>query len=137
MSKVLTREDCNNDFWKEKFLSGFPPLFAERVRTEIRSKHNGNIPYSQYTYGELGAEVVSEGLALCNDLKLKKQLKKDKTLGKMTLGDFCEQFGFDPTGKSYKKKKKKSLIRPNILNSRPTFIKSSRSQAKKETKPDY
>ena len=82
MSKVLTREDCNNDFWKEKFLYGFPPLFAERVRAKLRTKHNGNITYSHYTYGELAAEVVAEGLALCNDIKLKWQLEKEKILGK-------------------------------------------------------
>ena len=69
LSKVLAREDCNQDFWKEKFLSGFPPLFAERVRSKLRAKHNGNIPFSHYTYGELAAEVVTEGLALCNDVK--------------------------------------------------------------------
>ena len=82
LSKVLSREDCNNDFWKEKFLPGFRPLFDERVRTRLRLKHNGNIPHSHYTYGELAAKVVAEGLALCNDIKIKKQLEKDHLIGK-------------------------------------------------------
>ena len=46
-------------------------------------------------FGELAAEVVAEGLAPSNDIKLKRLLEKDIILGKRTLGDFGEPFGFD------------------------------------------
>ena len=97
LSKVLTREDCNNDLWKENFLSRFPHLFTEWLRAKLRVKHNGNIPYSHYTYGELAVEVVAKGLALSIDIKIKRQLEKDEIQGKNSLGYFCEQFGSDKT----------------------------------------
>ncbi|KAI5351331.1 hypothetical protein L3X38_004222 [Prunus dulcis] len=78
-SKVFTRQDCNVDFWKEKFLSGLPILFTEKGRNIIKDKNGGVIPYGSYTYGELSSEICAEGLALCTDMKLKKQLDKQKT----------------------------------------------------------
>ncbi|KAH0722198.1 hypothetical protein KY285_004811 [Solanum tuberosum] len=36
LSKVMIRPDCNLDFWKECFISGLPPLFADKVRTKIQ-----------------------------------------------------------------------------------------------------
>ncbi|CAL8132395.1 unnamed protein product [Prunus armeniaca] len=54
-SKVFTRQDYNVDFWKEKFLSGLPILFAEKVRNRIKDKNGGVIPYGSYTYGELSS----------------------------------------------------------------------------------
>ncbi|CAB4303202.1 unnamed protein product [Prunus armeniaca] len=100
---VFTRQDYNVDFWKEKFLSGLPILFAEKVRNRIKDKNGGVIPYGSYTYGELSSEIYAEGLALRTDMKLKKQLDKQKTLGRKELGDFCEQFDFKPV-KSYSHK---------------------------------
>lgn len=35
ISKVYMRLDSSSDFWKEKFISGLPPLFAEKVRFRI------------------------------------------------------------------------------------------------------
>ena len=74
--KVMTRHDCGNHYWKEKFISGLPTLFVEKVRQIIRNIHNGGIPYESLTYGELITFVNNEGLALCTDLKLKSQMKK-------------------------------------------------------------
>lgn len=53
------------------------------------------IPFSQYIYGELAAEVVAEGLNLCSDFKLKRQLEKQNVTGKQALGDFCQQFSYE------------------------------------------
>ncbi|KAG8634183.1 hypothetical protein MANES_17G018812v8, partial [Manihot esculenta] len=95
-SLVFIREDSNNSVWKEKFLAGLPALFAERVKDQIRSKHNGNIPYHDYTYGELASEVVTTGISLCNELKIHKQMQKERFHGKQILGSFCEQYGIQP-----------------------------------------
>ncbi|KAG8612177.1 hypothetical protein MANES_S095214v8, partial [Manihot esculenta] len=95
-SLVFIREDSNNSVWKEKFLAGLPALFAERVRDQIRSKHNGNIPYQDYTYGELASEIVTAGVSLCNELKIHKQMKKERFHGKQILGSFCDQYGIQP-----------------------------------------
>ena len=43
--KVMSRPDCGNHYWKEKFISGLPTLFTEKVRQRMRNIHNGRIPY--------------------------------------------------------------------------------------------
>ncbi|CAN1120374.1 hypothetical protein LINPERHAP2_LOCUS164 [Linum perenne] len=43
-SKVFLREDCQHDFWKEKFLSGLPSLFAERIKNRIKLRYERIIP---------------------------------------------------------------------------------------------
>ncbi|PIA27489.1 hypothetical protein AQUCO_07700041v1 [Aquilegia coerulea] len=96
ITKITNRHDGNNAFWKEKFISGLPILFAEKVKNRLKNKHDGiQIPYDFYTYGELIGECTSEGLALCNDIRLKNQLKKQNLTGRKELGQFCEQFGYD------------------------------------------
>ncbi|PIA34208.1 hypothetical protein AQUCO_03800060v1 [Aquilegia coerulea] len=46
MAKITNRHDGNNAFWKEKFISGLPILFAEKVKNRLKNKHNGiQIPY--------------------------------------------------------------------------------------------
>ncbi|KAL4189374.1 hypothetical protein AMTRI_Chr08g165120 [Amborella trichopoda] len=107
-SRLLTREDSHLDHWKKKFVAGLPYLFAEKVRTRLKNKHGGNIQYSNYTLGELSAEICAKELALCTDMKLKKQLDKQKMTGKKELGDFCQQFGYSieqSKEKSHKHKK--------------------------------
>ncbi|KAK2991116.1 hypothetical protein RJ640_029399, partial [Escallonia rubra] len=95
LSKLYQRSDAQQDFWKERFIAGLPNLFSERVRTRIRNKHNGALPFSLYTFGELISEICAEGLVLCNDIKLKNQLKKEHKSGRTELGQFCYQFGYD------------------------------------------
>ncbi|CAB4286247.1 unnamed protein product [Prunus armeniaca] len=84
----------------------------DAVRNRIKDKNGGVIPYGSYTYGELSSKIGAEGLALCIDMKLKKQLDKQKTLGRKELGDFCEQFGKEIWGgrrtKKYEKYESKS-----------------------------
>ncbi|KAL4199047.1 hypothetical protein AMTRI_Chr03g142980 [Amborella trichopoda] len=111
LSRLLIREDCQLDHWKEKFIAGLPYLFAEKVKERLRKKHNGIIIYSSYTLRELSAEICAEGLALCTDMKLKRQLDKQKITKRKELGDFCEQFGYyldkkNMPDKLYKKNKK-------------------------------
>lgn len=31
INKVMIREDCNNDYWRECFLTGLPPYFAKKI----------------------------------------------------------------------------------------------------------
>ena len=71
LTKVFLRSDCNHSYWKERFLAGLPKLFAEKIRQKIRNQYNGEIPYSNSTYGDLRNFINSEGLNLCTDLKLK------------------------------------------------------------------
>lgn len=38
IAKVMTRVDCNNDFCNDKFISGLPPLFSEKVLMKIKDR---------------------------------------------------------------------------------------------------
>ncbi|KAG8644064.1 hypothetical protein MANES_11G096250v8 [Manihot esculenta] len=110
-SLVFTRVDSQNNVWKEKFLAGLPALFAERVRDQIRSKHNGNIPYHDYTYGELASEVVTTGIYLCNELKIHKQMQKERFYGKQILGNFCEQREDDDRVRQHRHRRTKRFFK--------------------------
>ena len=107
ITKVMLRDDCHNDYWKERFLSGLPPHFAENVRSKIRDRCEGKIPYSDMTYGDLTSLIHFVAMELCTDLKLKEQLKKDQKFSSNELGSFCQDFGFPshkpPSAKKLKK----------------------------------
>lgn len=71
LNKVKIREDCNHDYWKEKFISGLPTLFAEKVRTKLKDRFEGKIPWSNLTYGDIISFINVTKLELCTDIKLK------------------------------------------------------------------
>jgi hypothetical protein len=91
-------------------VDGLPHLFAEKVRQSLRNKNDGlNINYLDLTYGQIIGTCINEGLTLCNDIKLKNQLKKQKLTEKHQLGEFCEQFAFNlekPIADKHRKKEK-------------------------------
>ena len=94
ITKYIPRDDCNNDYWKERFLSGLPPNFAEKVRSKIRDRCDGKIQYSEMTYGDLTSLIHFVAMELCTDLKLKVHLKKDQKFSSNELGCFCQDFVF-------------------------------------------
>ncbi|KAG5590097.1 hypothetical protein H5410_040611 [Solanum commersonii] len=99
-SKVMELSENKVEYWKAKFIDGLPPLFAERVRKALRGGH-GEIPYKDLTYGKNIETCTQEGLNLCNELKMARQLKMDKLKEKSQLGDFCAQFGLpNPVAKN-------------------------------------
>jgi hypothetical protein len=110
LSRLFMIENPNSSHWKAKFVDGLPHLFAEKIRQALRNKNDGiNINYPDLTYGQITNTCIQEGLSLCNDIKLKNQLKKQKLTEKHQLGEFCEQFAFDlgkPSSDRQKKKKK-------------------------------
>ena len=72
ITKVMLKDDYNNNYLKERFLSGLPPHFAEKVQSKIRDWCEGKIPYSEMTYGDLTSLVHFVAMELCTDLNLKK-----------------------------------------------------------------
>ena len=98
-------------YWKEKFISSLPTLFAEKIRQRIRNIHNGRIPYESLTYGELINFINNEGLTLCTDLKLKSRMKKEKQDSEKELGNFCSYYGYDTIIAHSKRKNKQSNIK--------------------------
>ncbi|KAK2424968.1 hypothetical protein QL285_035270 [Trifolium repens] len=110
LSRVFQLTNPNSVHWKSKFIDGLPHLFSEKVRQSLRNKNDGvNINYSDLTYGQIISACVNEGLSLCNDIKLKNQLKKQRLTEKHQLGEFCEQFAFDLGSPPSKERKRVKL----------------------------
>nr|XP_016455905.1 PREDICTED: uncharacterized protein LOC107779917 [Nicotiana tabacum] len=128
MSRVMELPENKIEYWKAKFIDGLPSLFAERVKKVPRGSY-GEIPYRDYTYGKLIGICTQEGLNLCNELRLSRQLKMDKLREKSQLGDFCTQFGLPETS-THKKKKHKYHRYPN--QDSPYRRKRSRYRSKEE-----
>ncbi|KAG9444341.1 hypothetical protein H6P81_015681 [Aristolochia fimbriata] len=95
LSRVMTLPDAANPYWKQRFIEGLPTQFATKVKEGLRQNPNEEVNWNALHYGHLQAACTQQGLALCNDLRLKKQLKQDHISAK-TLGEFCKQFAFDP-----------------------------------------
>ncbi|KAG5605746.1 hypothetical protein H5410_027238 [Solanum commersonii] len=85
LSRVMELPKNGLEFWKAKFIDGLPSLFAERVK-KTRRNPQGIIPYSDFTYGKLIGACTQEGINLCNELKLSRQLKMDKLREKSQFG---------------------------------------------------
>ncbi|WMV09102.1 hypothetical protein MTR67_002487 [Solanum verrucosum] len=107
LSRVMELPENGLEFWKAKFIDGLPSLFAERVKKTLRDPQ-GIIPYNHYTYGKLIGACTQEGINLCNELKLSRQLKMDKLRERSQLGDFCTQFGLPDANKGTKHETSKS-----------------------------
>ncbi|XP_028107153.1 uncharacterized protein LOC114306167 [Camellia sinensis] len=143
MMRVVRRSDANSEHWKAKFIDGLPTFFAERIRKKLRDKHSKmSIPYLEYTYGQLIRIVTVEGLALCNDLKLQNQMKKQSH---NELGEFCEQFAYDTkiqypskhkhkkhkygkSPKDYSKKYRKKKYYKQVQQPQPSKIKGKQKK---------
>ncbi|GAV91096.1 LOW QUALITY PROTEIN: zf-CCHC domain-containing protein, partial [Cephalotus follicularis] len=108
MTKVLTREQANQPYWKEKFITGLPILFAEKIKNKYREKHKGTVPYEKLTHGDI-VSTITKTILICYDIKMSKQIKKDSKTYKKELGDFCTQFGYEtfkpPPSKNLQKQK--------------------------------
>ncbi|XLU74983.1 hypothetical protein S245_034036, partial [Arachis hypogaea] len=94
LTRVYTREDSQQPFWKEKFLAGLPKSLGDKVRDKIRSlTPDGIIPYDELSYGQLISFIQKVALKICQDDKIQRQLAREKTQNRIDLGTFCEQFG--------------------------------------------
>ncbi|KAG5631563.1 hypothetical protein H5410_003280, partial [Solanum commersonii] len=124
LSRVMELPENGLEHWKVKFIDDLPPLFAERVKKTLRNSH-GAIRYNNFTYGKLIGGCTQEGINLCNELKISRQLKIDKLGEKSQLGDFCIQFGDSNPEKPYRKKRSRRRSREE-REERKTYRKSNR-----------
>ncbi|KAG9450492.1 hypothetical protein H6P81_010457 [Aristolochia fimbriata] len=90
----MTLNDASNPYWKQKFIEGLPTQFGNKVKESLRPGPNEEINWNSLHYGQLQTAYTQQGLLLCNDLCLKKQLKRDHISAK-TLGNFCQQFAYE------------------------------------------
>ncbi|KAL9676421.1 hypothetical protein QQ045_004635 [Rhodiola kirilowii] len=95
--------ECNTTHWKIKFIDRLLSLFAERIRRILRQNYN-YIPYENYTYGKLIGVCTQEGIALCNEIRLNQQMKRQNLIEKQQLGQFCDHFANDKPSSSKPRK---------------------------------
>ena len=127
LTRVYTREDSQQPFWKEKFLVGLLRSLGDKVRDKIHSQFvNGDIPYESLSYGQLISYVQKVALKICQDDKIQRQLAKEKAQTKRDLGSFYEQFGLPVCPKQ---KKKQNLRKESHENK--TFNKKRRRYSHK------
>ncbi|KAG5586840.1 hypothetical protein H5410_047274 [Solanum commersonii] len=107
LSWVMELPENVLESWKTKFIDGLPSLFAKKVKKTLRDPQ-GIIPYSNFTYEKLIGACTQEGINLCNELKLSRQLKMAKLREKSQLGDFCTQFGLPDASKGTNRETSKS-----------------------------
>ena len=81
ISKVFSRNDYQQSYWKEKFITGLPYFFAQKVRLDM-ANNDRTIDYPNLTYGDIISSINKTGLWLDNDLRLKNQIDKEKTYAK-------------------------------------------------------
>ena len=104
ISKVLSRNDCQQSYWEEKFIVGLPYFFAQKVRLDI-ANNDGTIDYPSLTYGDIISSINKTGL------RIKNRIEKEKRYAKKELGTFCEQYCFDPLiAPSRKRRKEKKDV---------------------------
>ncbi|XVF21158.1 hypothetical protein REPUB_Repub12eG0066600 [Reevesia pubescens] len=89
LTRIMQKKYCSNTFWKEKFIVGLLHSFAEKVKEKLESINITS--YDGVSYDALVSLINKTRIEICNDLKLKKQLKKERISSKKELGQFCEQ----------------------------------------------
>ncbi|KAL5180742.1 hypothetical protein HKD37_01G001813 [Glycine soja] len=114
LTRVCTREDSQQPFWKENFLVGLPRSLGDKARDKIRSQSvNGDIPYESLSYNQLISYVQKMALKICQDDKIQRQLAKEQAQTKRDLGSFCEKFGLLACPKQKKKQNSRKEIHEN------------------------
>ncbi|XLU74960.1 hypothetical protein S245_034013, partial [Arachis hypogaea] len=90
LTRVYTREDSQQPFWKEKFLAGLPKSLGDKVRDKIRSLTPDEIiPYDE-------------------------QLAREKTQNRIDLETFCEQFSLPACHpRKSKRPSNRKVFKPN------------------------
>ena len=132
ISKVLSRNDCQQSYWKEKFIASLPYFFAQKVRLELANNDDGTIDYPKLS--DIISSINKIGLWLCNDLRLKNQIEKEKRYAKKELGTFCEQYGFEPLIAPSRKRTKEMKDVDRYKNNNRRYHKSRTKEKKEESK---
>ena len=94
ITNVLKREDDTQYFWKERFIAGLPKLFGERILNKLCQNFGTNdIPFILLTFGQLFGIVKTEGLNLCNKIKIQSKYGSERAQSRKEMDTFCEAFG--------------------------------------------
>lgn len=65
ITNIFQRNDCNHPFWKERFISGLPSFFAEKVINKLKDYSGGQpILRNTLTHGQLFAFVKNRRISI-------------------------------------------------------------------------
>ncbi|GAV60638.1 LOW QUALITY PROTEIN: hypothetical protein CFOL_v3_04167, partial [Cephalotus follicularis] len=68
MTKILIREMLINH--KEKFITGLPTLFSEKIKSKYHEQYNGIVTYDTLIYGDIVSIITKTGLEIIPCLHL-------------------------------------------------------------------
>ncbi|KAG5594636.1 hypothetical protein H5410_035868 [Solanum commersonii] len=130
---LLNRLHCRHlgefRWYKDTYMSRVMELPENGLEHWKAKTPQGAIPYGAFTYGKLIGVCTQEGINLCNELKLSRQLKIDKLRERSQLGYFCTQFGLPDLGKQTKHRE---TTNPNPTSDKPYSRKRSRRRSREE-----
>jgi len=93
LTHVIKREDGTQDFWKERFIAGLPKLFGERILSKLRQNFGTNdMPFGLLTFGQLFGIIKSEGLNVCNEIKIRSKYGSERAQSRKEMGTFGQAF---------------------------------------------
>jgi len=96
-----------------------PKLFGERILNKLPQNFCTNdIPFGLLTFGQLFGIVKTEGLSLCNEIKIQSKYGDERAQSWREMGTFCEGFGITkieaPSTAPKKAQKKQAKFRPKV-----------------------
>ena len=138
LTNVLKREDSIQQFWKERFIVEPPKLFEEHILNKLRQNFRTNdIPFGLLSFGQLFGIVKSEGLNLCNEIKLQSKYGLERVQSRNGMGTFCEPFRINkieaPSTVRKRLNKKKSQPKRPPRQPKP-FVKKDQPASKPSLK---
>ena len=124
----------NNLTGKKNLLLVYLFFFAQKVRLDLANNDDGTIDYHKLTYGDIISSINKTDLWLCNYLRLKNQIEKEKRYAKKELETFCEQYGFEPLIAPSRKRTKEKKNADRYKNNNRRYHKGRTKEKKEESK---
>ena len=93
----MLQHDCHKPCWKERFIDGLPPIFAQKVKQVLISANN-SLNYDNLIYDNIFNAIKKFDASMGNNKKLfmyQLQIKKK--------ANFCKQNGLPPIRQKGKK----------------------------------
>ena len=132
------------NFWKERFIVGLPKLFGERILSKLKQHCGTDDILSFSILLHIFGVVKSEGLILCNELKIQAKYRSEKAQSIKEMGTFCEAFAITKIkvpslkakyakkviNKRFKRSTKPPNNSPPAFNSKPVYSKKKKVKKK-------
>ncbi|KAK9140391.1 hypothetical protein Scep_010072 [Stephania cephalantha] len=124
-----------NLYGKKDLFFGLPPYLFAKIKDFIKEHYNNTL--ADLSYGDITQSVQTCALSICNDLRLNRQIQKEKSTLKHDLGNFCFDFGQDidvskyltPQRRIKRQNKSSHFYKPPYYKHPPRFPSRRRSSS--------